>query len=230
MLEDENKIGETLTLKQQLFCKYFTQDRDLFGNATLSYAEAYEYELDKLDKTPKREDGSKDTDDDETFEDQEENGDGRPKRKRKSRIIPRSSEYDIAYDNCSSAASRLLRNVKVVEYCDKLLNDLLKNEKVDARLAKIIFQERDNTDALNAIKEYNKLKQRIIDKAETKVDYKGSVIVLPVQRDDNGMAKIVKDEKADTTPEASPGITEQATGIIQEEKQIIGGIILPPLN
>lgn len=77
---------------------------------------------------------------------------------------------------------------------------------------------------------HHAMKQGRIDKAETKVDYKGSVIVLPVQRDDNGMAKIVKDEKADTTPEASPGITEQATGIIQEEKQIIGGIILPPLN
>jgi hypothetical protein len=34
--------------QQELFCRYYTQDFSLCGNATLSYAEAYEYKLDEL--------------------------------------------------------------------------------------------------------------------------------------------------------------------------------------
>lgn len=181
LLEDDNKIGETLTLKQQEFCRYYTQDPVLFGNATLAYAEAYGYELDKLDKTPRREDGTIAKSEDDGGESDTEQGENGNSKKRKARVIPRSSEYDVAYDNCSSAASRLLRNVKVVDYCEKLLNDLLKNEKVDARLAKIIFQQKDDTDALNAIKEYNKLKQRIIEKREETIDYSGNLIILPAK-------------------------------------------------
>ncbi|RUV40028.1 MULTISPECIES: hypothetical protein [unclassified Mesorhizobium] len=39
-----------LTQKQELFCRYYTQNRALFGNATHSYAEAYGYDLDKLSR------------------------------------------------------------------------------------------------------------------------------------------------------------------------------------
>ena len=30
-----------LNPRQELFCRYYTQNDELFGNATLSYAEAY---------------------------------------------------------------------------------------------------------------------------------------------------------------------------------------------
>jgi hypothetical protein len=39
---------EELPLKRELFCRFYTQNEDLFGNATHSYAEAYEYKLDTL--------------------------------------------------------------------------------------------------------------------------------------------------------------------------------------
>jgi hypothetical protein len=32
----------------ELFCRYYTQNEKLFGNATHSYAEAYDYKLDTL--------------------------------------------------------------------------------------------------------------------------------------------------------------------------------------
>ena len=41
----------TLNPKEELFCRYYTQNEALFGNATLSYAEAYGYGLDELSKT-----------------------------------------------------------------------------------------------------------------------------------------------------------------------------------
>ena len=40
-------------------------------------------------------------------------------------------------------------------------------------------------DKLNAIKEYNKLKQRIIDKREDTIDYTGNLIILPTRNDDS---------------------------------------------
>lgn len=39
----------TLTPQQALFCKLYTKRGDTFGNATLSYAIAYDYELPKDD-------------------------------------------------------------------------------------------------------------------------------------------------------------------------------------
>src|SRR5258705_8284465 len=40
---------EELPPKRELFCRFYTQNEDLFGNATHSYAEAYDYKLDTLD-------------------------------------------------------------------------------------------------------------------------------------------------------------------------------------
>jgi hypothetical protein len=34
-----------LNAKRELFCRYYTQNSELFGNATLSYAEAFDYKL-----------------------------------------------------------------------------------------------------------------------------------------------------------------------------------------
>lgn len=38
---------DELTMQQELFCKYYTSKGSLFDNATLSYAEAYGYEIPK---------------------------------------------------------------------------------------------------------------------------------------------------------------------------------------
>jgi hypothetical protein len=42
---DKNR---SLTPQQELFCRFYTQNEHLFGNATLSYAEAYGFKLDEL--------------------------------------------------------------------------------------------------------------------------------------------------------------------------------------
>lgn len=40
---------DELTMQQELFCKYYTSKGSLFDNATLAYAEAYQYDLPKDD-------------------------------------------------------------------------------------------------------------------------------------------------------------------------------------
>jgi hypothetical protein len=71
------------------------------------------------------------------------------------------------YASACACASRLLSNAKV--YCR--INDLLEEQGlndqfVDKQLLYVISQQSDITNKVSAIKEYNKLKQRITDKMQ----------------------------------------------------------------
>lgn len=137
MTEGDNVTQETLNPQQEAFCSFYTQIRSTFGNATRAYAEAYDYDLDAEPK-----------------EDWEvlENG-----KKGKS-------SYEKMCDVCAAAAYKLLRKAQI----DKRVKELLAatpNEAIDARLNEIILKGRD-VDSVNAIKELNKLRQRIVDKLD----------------------------------------------------------------
>lgn len=153
-------IGDTLNPKHEAFCRYYAQGEGTFGNATLSYAAAYEIELGDLSRFDK-------------------NG-----------VLVVGKEFQADYNNCSTSASRLLRNVKIQARVTVLLNELLKDEIVDAELAKVIKQDGDLTPKVAAIKEFNKLRGRIIDK--TKIitekfsmdDIRALLAPLPPERQD----------------------------------------------
>jgi hypothetical protein len=140
---DENIIGETLTPKQEAFCQFYTQVSETFGNGTLSYASAYDYDLDSLSNER------------EIVEEDEE---GEP-------IKFGPSERSVAEQVCASSASRMLRNVKIDKRIRTLLNEMLTNEVVDARLIEIIMSGKPS-DSVQAIREFNKLKQRIVEKKD----------------------------------------------------------------
>src|SRR4051794_12118579 len=93
-----------LNPKQEAFCRYYTQASNTFGNATLSYAEAYEYDLGDLERYDK--DGN----------------------------LVVEKEYKGDYGVCSSNGHRLLRNDKVQARVTVLLNEHLKDEVVDGEL------------------------------------------------------------------------------------------------
>ncbi|WP_425905720.1 hypothetical protein [Nitrobacter sp. TKz-YC02] len=128
-----------LVMKRELFCQYITQNSSTFGNGTLSYGLAYGYKLDELSREPEYE------------------GEGKKLKK-----LP--SEYDRACAVCATEAARLLRIPEVIARVRVLLNELLKDNVVDARLAEHIMQVDDGELSLSGIKEYNKLRGRIIDK------------------------------------------------------------------
>lgn len=133
-------MAEDTTLKQEKFCRLYTQNSELFGNGTLAYAEAYGYDLETLDRTNEKDE--------------------------KGKEIPGSSEFSRVYNMCSSSASRMLRNEKINELITKSLNELMKDEVVDAQLAKVIMQDNKLEAKMSGIKEYNNLKQRIIKKTD----------------------------------------------------------------
>lgn len=128
-----------LTLKQERFCRNYTQNSHLFGNGTLSYADAYGYDLENASRENVK----------------DENGN----------IIPESSEYKRMEVVCAANASRMLCLEKIDSYIRKLLNEMLTDEVVDAQLMKVLLRGKD-ADQIAAIREYNKLKQRIINRSE----------------------------------------------------------------
>src|SRR5215204_6474040 len=155
-----------LNPKQEAFCRYYAQGEGTFGNATESYAAAYGYDLDPADE-------------DDEHEDDGENEEGD------------DIEYDGARNVCAVEGARLLRNPNCQERINVLLNELLKDEIVDAQLAKVIKQDGDLTPKVAAIKEYNKLRGRIIDHSKvTHVqkldmdDIRVLIGVLPPDRQD----------------------------------------------
>lgn len=71
------------------------------------------------------------------------------------------------YKTVCSAASRLLGNVKVYTYINELLiSEWLNDQFADKQLLYLMSQHDDKTAKTAAIKEYNKLRARIIEKVE----------------------------------------------------------------
>ena len=129
-----------LTPKQELFCQYYTQHEATFGNATLSYAAAYNYDLGDI----------------QIFD---EAG---------NHIF--SKQYQKKANVCAVEGHRNLRRPKVKARIDALLAQLLKDEIVDGQLAKVIMQDAKLESKVAAIREYNKVRGRIIDKTKVVTD------------------------------------------------------------
>lgn len=110
-----------LNPRQELFCKYFASERELFGNGVESYMAAYE-----IDRTQKG-----------------------------------------AYTGARASASRLLTDANILARINELFeSDGFTDVAVDKQLKFVINQNADFPSKVAAIREYNKLKQRITDKSE----------------------------------------------------------------
>ncbi|MGY3406115.1 hypothetical protein ACVWZV_002228 [Bradyrhizobium sp. GM5.1] len=133
------KTEDDLNIKRELFCQYYVNNSETFGNATHSYAEAFGYKLDELSKEAEYDEDGKKTSD---------------------------SEYDLACNVCAVEGNKLLRIPQIDKRITVLLNELLKDDVVDGELAKLIRQNTDNTAKVAGIREYNKLRGRIIDKTQ----------------------------------------------------------------
>lgn len=128
-----------LNPKQELFCKFYSQNRETLGNATHSYAEAYNYDLDSLSRESKHDVDGK---------------------------LVENSEYDKSIHVCAVEGRKLLRKPVINDRITQLLNEWMTEQNVDGELAKVIQQDRDLNSKVAAVREFNKLKARITDKIE----------------------------------------------------------------
>ena len=135
-----------LTIQQEIFCQYYVKSKEYRGNGTWCYAIANGIDLENLSKVRE-------------IEIKEIGG-------REVEVeIPGTSEYEKKYQVCNTLANRLLQKVTIQNRKVKLLNEMLTNDIVDSRMAEWILSD-DETASTKMISEYNKLKQRIINKSE----------------------------------------------------------------
>lgn len=76
--------------------------------------------------------------------------------------------YGVKYDVAKSAGPRLFAKVCIVEYKNKVLDELITNAEIDRELMYVIKQNKDQRAKVSAVSEMNKLKGRILEKAEVK--------------------------------------------------------------
>ena len=108
--------------RQEVFCRFYAQNNELFGNGTNSYAEAYGYDLESLSK--------------EDIYDATPDEDGNIMQ---GEIIE-ESPYKKACNVCAVEASKLLRKPKIQERITVLRNEWLTDATVDGELASVIQQ------------------------------------------------------------------------------------------
>lgn len=118
-------IKKPLKPEWELFCQYFVTSYETFGNATKSYAKAYNIDISNKSK----------------------------------------------YASCRTQGYRLLTNDDILARINQLLSELvMNNTTVDMELAFLITQKVDFASKIAAIREYNKLKQRITEKREISIN------------------------------------------------------------
>jgi len=133
------KILAKLNTAQELFCQLYVKNEELRGNGGMCYAIANGVDVETLSREEEKDD------------------DGN---------ILSSSEHSRVMNVCYVSANRLLRNIKISTRIRELLNEMLEDNIVDAELAKVILQDTKLESKIAGIREYNKLKQRIIEKVE----------------------------------------------------------------
>ncbi|MEI8130652.1 MAG: hypothetical protein WCG55_04085 [bacterium] len=117
-----NEETKNINTEQELFCRAYTRTGTTFGNATLSYSEAYGHDFEALESTEKKD---------------------------------RLKHY------CAVSGSRLMRNDDIIKRIQDLLNELIDEKAVDSELAWLIVQKEDLSAKLGAIREYNRVNNRV---------------------------------------------------------------------
>ena len=76
------------------------------------------------------------------------------------------------YTNAAAQASEMLKKPNITARINELLtSEWLNDENIDKQLLYLINQFEDKNVKLNALKEYNKLKQRVIDRLPVQFNY-----------------------------------------------------------
>lgn len=165
-VEVEIKGTPLENVKHELFVQFYVKNSETRRNATLCYAEAYEYKLDELSK-----------DDAKYIDIRDEEGEVIDQE-----LIEKSS-YDKAYNVCAVEGHRVLKSPKVQARIIEVLNEYVTDSVVDSELGKIILQDKELPAKNAAIKTYNDIKGRVIKKTDltTDGDKIEGVVVLPAK-------------------------------------------------
>jgi hypothetical protein len=130
----------TLNPQQELFCQYYTKNSETFSNGVFSYAAAYGINLEDLS---------------------EESPGNDPETKK-----PIQSPFKVQYHICGACSAKLLKKAKIQDRINQLMNEMLTEEMADAELAWVLRQRKDIPSKVAGLREFNKLKGRIVERKE----------------------------------------------------------------
>lgn len=74
--------------------------------------------------------------------------------------------YGVTYAIAKASGTRLLSNVSIRGFINSELDRLFDTKEVDRELTRAMYQDKDISGKVSAIKEFNKLKQRITEKMD----------------------------------------------------------------
>lgn len=137
-------------INQERFCFFYASGKnmDTFGNAYKSYVAAFGFQ-EKLNKA--NEELTVIPYNHET------------KRKEKRQEIQRME------NSCRSNASHLLTNHNIIARCDHLLLQLYSEQNADSSLAWAMAQTKDVASKVAAVREFNRVRNRVKDKVEGEI-------------------------------------------------------------
>ena len=135
-------------LKREKFCYNYAVNTELFNHATFSYADAFGIGLDSLSKEPV------------TKEVWDE------KKGVSTTVIVEKSPYDKKYHVCAVEAHKLLKMPEIDARIRELFIENMNDELVDSELMFVVKQRKDLKAKNSAISEYNKVKQRVLNKVK----------------------------------------------------------------
>ena len=142
-----------INIKWERFCRNFVLNREMFNNATLSFAEAYGYDLDNLS-------------DERTVKGVTEEG----------TTVYGPSPRQKTEHLCAVSGARLLRKAEINTRITELLRTFVATEEVaDAELARVMMQNDELTSKVQAIKQFNELRGRVIKKVDNRHTLMGFV-------------------------------------------------------
>lgn len=74
--------------------------------------------------------------------------------------------FNCTYDSAKANGARLITNDSIIAYINKLLDDSFSEKEADRALSSVMRQTKDLPSRVAAIREFNKLKQRITEKTD----------------------------------------------------------------
>lgn len=109
----------------------------------------------------------------------------------------------VPYISARAHASRLLKDPRVCERINKLLEEMvLNNQFVDKQLGFLISQHSDFSSKLGAIREYNKLKKRISEVPQGTPEMPFHIVIEKADDNKNIKKDGAGSEKGEDVPEA----------------------------
>lgn len=136
-----------LNIQQELFCQLYVKSDKMRGNGTKCYAYAYGYQ--------DYENLSRETTQEQRLDENDH-----------VYWVNVDSLYERKSKELGVNASRLLAIDRVRTRINELRKEMIEDEIVDNEMVKVILQDNDLSAKMKGIGEYNKLKQRIIEKSE----------------------------------------------------------------